>query len=51
MRGTVGAIILTGGRGSRLGGVDKARLPVAGRPMVETVLGAARAVAGPAITV
>ncbi|MBB1018526.1 NTP transferase domain-containing protein, partial [Dietzia sp. DQ11-71] len=36
---TVGAIVLTGGRASRLGGVDKARLAVAGRPMVEAVLG------------
>lgn len=48
---TVGAIVLTGGRASRLGGVDKARLAVAGRPMVEAVLGAARAVAGPVRTV
>ncbi|WP_299023125.1 NTP transferase domain-containing protein [uncultured Dietzia sp.] len=47
----VGAIVLTGGRASRLGGVDKARLPVAGQPMVETVLRAARAVAGPVVTV
>jgi molybdopterin biosynthesis enzyme/molybdopterin-guanine dinucleotide biosynthesis protein A len=47
----VGAIVLTGGRASRLGGVDKARLAVAGRPMVEAVLGAARAVAGPVRTV
>lgn len=49
--GAVGAIVLTGGRGSRLGGVDKARLTVSGRPMVETVLRAARAIAGPIITV
>ncbi|MBB1012173.1 NTP transferase domain-containing protein, partial [Dietzia kunjamensis] len=38
--GTVGAIVLTGGRASRLGGIDKARLAVAGRPMIEAVLGA-----------
>ena len=49
--GSVGAIILTGGRASRLGGVDKARLTVAGRPMVETVLRAARAVAGTVVAV
>ena len=49
--GTVGAIVLTGGRASRLGGVDKARLTVSGRPMVETVLRAAREVAGRVITV
>ena len=49
--GAVGAIVLTGGRGSRLGGLDKARLTVSGRPMVETVLRAARAIAGPIITV
>ena len=49
--GAVGAIVLTGGRGSRLGGLDKARLTVSGRPMVETVLRAAREVAGRVITV
>ncbi|MFD2394956.1 NTP transferase domain-containing protein [Dietzia aerolata] len=49
--GTVGAIVLTGGRASRLGGVDKARLAVGGRPMVETVLRAARAVATAVVTV
>ena len=48
---TVGAIVLTGGRGSRLGGTDKARIAVAGRPMVESVVGAAAAVADPVITV
>lgn len=47
----VGAIVLAGGRASRLGGVDKARVTVAGRPMIESVVGAARAVAGPVITV
>src|SRR5699024_8795230 len=49
--GAVGAIVLTGGRGSRLGVLDKARLTVSGRPMVETVLRAAREVAGRVITV
>lgn len=48
---SVGAIVLAGGRASRLGGVDKARVTVAGRPMIESVVGAARAVAGPVITV
>ncbi|WP_244192496.1 NTP transferase domain-containing protein [Dietzia lutea] len=47
----VGAIVLAGGRASRLGGVDKARVTVAGRPMIESVVGAARAVAGPVVTV
>lgn len=47
----VGAIVLTGGRASRLGGVDKARLTVAGRPMVDTVRAAAAAVAGHVVTV
>lgn len=32
------ALVLAGGRGRRLGGVDKALLPLAGRPMVERVL-------------
>ncbi|WP_314037658.1 NTP transferase domain-containing protein [Dietzia sp. CH92] len=48
---TVGAIVLAGGRASRLGDVDKARVRVAGRPMIDAVLGAARAVAGPVVTV
>lgn len=48
---SVGAIVLAGGRASRLGGVDKARVAVAGRPMIESVVGAARAVAGSVITV
>jgi len=46
------AVILAGGQGRRLGGRDKAALPVAGRPMLERVLagctGAQRVVvAGP----
>lgn len=48
---TVGAIVLTGGRASRLGGVDKARVTVDGQPMIETVLRAARAVARTIVTV
>ncbi len=36
------AIILAGGRGSRLGGVDKGALPVGGRPLLDRVLEAAR---------
>lgn len=51
MTPTTGAIVLTGGRASRLGGLDKARLVVAGRPMLESVLGAARAVADTVVTV
>lgn len=34
------ALVLAGGRGSRLGGVDKAGLVVAGRPLLERVLAA-----------
>lgn len=51
MTGPVGAIVLTGGRGSRLGGIDKARIEVAGRSMVETVVGATAAVADPVVVV
>ena len=47
----VGAIVLAGGRASRLGGADKAGLTVAGRPMIESVVGAAAAVADPVVTV
>ncbi len=36
------AIILAGGRGSRLGGVDKGALPVGGRALLDRVLSAAR---------
>jgi molybdopterin-guanine dinucleotide biosynthesis protein A len=36
------AIILAGGRGSRLGGVDKGALPVGGWPLLDRVLEAAR---------
>ncbi|WP_216693360.1 NTP transferase domain-containing protein [Dietzia psychralcaliphila] len=51
MTDAVGAIVLTGGRGSRLGGADKARIAVAGRPMLDTVVGAAAAVADSVVTV
>lgn len=36
------AIVLAGGEGARLGGVDKAALEVAGRPMLDHVLDAVR---------
>ncbi len=36
------AIILSGGRGSRLGGVDKGALVVAGRPLIDTAIDAVR---------
>ncbi|MET3860816.1 molybdopterin molybdotransferase [Dietzia sp. 2505] len=51
MTDAVGAIVLTGGRGSRLGGADKAGIAVAGRPMLQAVVDAAAAVAGPVVTV
>ncbi|GEM_PF-203035 len=46
------AVILAGGAGRRLGGVDKVAVPVAGRPMLERVLtavadAATRVVVGP----
>ena len=45
------AIVLAGGRGSRLGGVDKGAVPVAGRALLDRVLdavsGALRAASGP----
>lgn len=47
----IGAVVLTGGRASRLGGADKGRIAVAGRPMIDSVVGAAAAVADPVITV
>ncbi|MFZ2514092.1 MAG: NTP transferase domain-containing protein, partial [Candidatus Lutibacillus vidarii] len=34
------AIVLAGGRGSRLGGVDKGAVPVAGRALLDRVLDA-----------
>ncbi|MCT1517145.1 NTP transferase domain-containing protein, partial [Dietzia cercidiphylli] len=51
MTGAAGAIVLTGGRASRLGGADKAGIAVAGRPMLQTVVRAAAAVADPVVTV
>ena len=38
MHGTIAAVILAGGGGRRLGGVDKALLPLAGRPLLAHVL-------------
>ena len=51
MTGAAGAIVLTGGRASRLGGADKAGIAVAGRPMLETVVRAAAAVSDAVVTV
>lgn len=48
---TVAAIVLAGGRASRLDGADKARLSVAGRPMVEAVVGAAAQIADTVVVV
>lgn len=36
------AVVLAGGTGSRLGGIDKSRLRVAGRPLLDRVLAACR---------
>lgn len=38
MQDTVAAVILAGGQGRRLGGVDKGLLPLAGRPLLAHVL-------------
>ena len=38
MQGTIAAVILAGGQGRRLGGVDKALLPLAGQPLLAHVL-------------
>lgn len=38
MHGTIAAVILAGGGGRRLGGVDKALLPLAGQPLLTHVL-------------
>lgn len=51
MTGRVAAIVLTGGRSSRVDGTDKAGLRVGGRPMVESVTGPAAAVAEQVVTV
>ena len=45
-REAVTGVILAGGRGSRMGGVDKGLVEVAGRPMVEHVLAAIEPQAG-----
>ncbi len=42
-------VVMAGGRGSRLGGVEKPLLEVCGRPMVEAALGAARALGEPVL--
>lgn len=39
-------VVLAGGRGSRMGGLDKGLLPFRGRPMVEYAVSALRQVAG-----
>lgn len=36
---TVVGVVLAGGRGSRMGGVDKALVPLGGRPMIAHVIG------------
>ena len=45
-REAVTAVILAGGRGARMGGVDKGLVEVAGRPMVEHVLAVVERQAG-----
>ena len=50
-RHSVAAIVLAGGRASRLDGADKGQLAVAGRPMVQSVLGAAKQIAAPVVVV
>ena len=45
-REAVTGVILAGGRGTRMGGVDKGLVEVAGRPMVEHVLAAVERQAG-----
>ena len=51
MTGAVAAIVLSGGRASRLDGQDKARLRVGGRAMIDSVTAAAAAVADTVVTV
>jgi molybdenum cofactor guanylyltransferase len=41
-RAAITGVILAGGRGSRLGGVDKGLVPLAGRPMIAHVIAALR---------
>lgn len=45
------ALVLAGGRGSRLGGIDKAGLQVHGRRLVDRVISAAREAGAKAVTV
>ena len=49
--GLVVAVVLAGGAGRRLGGVDKAGLVVGGRSLLDRVLAAAAAVAGRLVVV
>lgn len=46
-RVTVTGLVLAGGQARRMGGDDKGLVPVAGRPMVEHVIGALRPQVGP----
>lgn len=41
-RGHITGVVLAGGRGQRMGGIDKGLLPLAGKPMVAHVLAALR---------
>jgi molybdopterin-guanine dinucleotide biosynthesis protein A len=47
----VTGIMLAGGRATRLGGVDKAALDIGGRTVLDRVLGALSAVAGPVLAI
>jgi molybdopterin-guanine dinucleotide biosynthesis protein A len=49
--GLVVAVVLAGGGGRRMGGVDKAALVVGGRTLLDRVLGAAAGVAGRLVVV
>lgn len=46
MHGTIAAVILAGGGGRRLGGMDKALLPLAGKPLLMHVLKRLRPLSG-----
>jgi len=50
-RGLIVAVVLAGGAGRRLGGVDKAGLVVGGRSLLDRVLAAAAGVAGRLVVV
>ena len=51
MTSPVTAIVLAGGRGSRLGGVDKALLEIGGRRTIDRVLGALEGLASEVVAV